>query len=251
MSRIEKLKYNFEVIIYLKQGQVEIPQLPVATDYKDAILILKSDINHQNQAIKYRGDSKVTQMTNILQHSIKLKKVQCENKRLKLQIVDFTERAMDVQLYRVTKQTQEIIQGKHVKKEEDDKKRLDTQTAQLKQNAEKRIEAIKNMQAKLRKEIKEKQMENEQLEHKARVLKHNVEQRMQIEGLKSNTAQSADSDPKKKIKDIANQRKLLDVIKQQEEEIMFLKDELDRLRARTFPSFAHLQNKLDHPDNRI
>lgn len=41
ISRIEKLKYNFEVIIYLKQGQVEIPQLPVATDYKDAILILK------------------------------------------------------------------------------------------------------------------------------------------------------------------------------------------------------------------
>lgn len=25
MTRIEKLKYNFEVIIYLKQGQVEIP----------------------------------------------------------------------------------------------------------------------------------------------------------------------------------------------------------------------------------
>jgi hypothetical protein len=33
-----------------------------------------------------------------------------------------------VQLYRVTKQTQEIIQGKHVKKEEEDKKNLDTQT---------------------------------------------------------------------------------------------------------------------------
>lgn len=25
LIRIEKLKYNFEVIIYLKQGQVEIP----------------------------------------------------------------------------------------------------------------------------------------------------------------------------------------------------------------------------------
>jgi len=42
-----------------------------------------------------------------------------------MQITDFEERAKDVQLYRVTKQTQEIIQGKHVKKEEDDKKRLD------------------------------------------------------------------------------------------------------------------------------
>jgi len=107
------------------------------------------------------------------------------------------------------------------------------------------------MQAKLRKEIKEKIQENEQLESKARQLKHNVEQRMQIEGLKSNTSSNAESDPSKRLKDIANQRKLLDVIKQQEEEIMFLKDELDRLRARTFPSFAHLQNKLDHPDNRI
>lgn len=49
---------------------------------------------------------------------------------------------------------------------------------------------------------------------------------------------------------IANQRRMIDVIKQQEEEIMFLKDELDRLRARTFPSFAHIQNKADYPDER-
>ena len=84
-----------------------------------------------------------------------------ENKRLKLQITDFEERAKDVQLYRVTKQTQEIIQGKHVKKEEDDKKRLDEQIKQLRINAEKRIEAIKSMQGKLKKEIKEKITENE------------------------------------------------------------------------------------------
>ncbi len=71
----------------------------------------------------------------------------------------------------------------------------------------------------------------------------NVDQRQQIEGLKSNTTNNSESDPRKKAKDVANQRKLLDVIKQQEEEIMFLKDELDRLRARTFPSFAHLQSK--------
>jgi len=38
-DRQEKLKFNFEVIVFLKQGQVEVPQLPVATDYKDAILV--------------------------------------------------------------------------------------------------------------------------------------------------------------------------------------------------------------------
>lgn len=38
-DRIQKIKYNFETIIYIKQGWVEVPQLPVATDYKDAILV--------------------------------------------------------------------------------------------------------------------------------------------------------------------------------------------------------------------
>ena len=94
-------------------------------------------------------------------------------------------------------------------------------------------------------------IENEQLESKARQLKHSVEQRMQIEGLKSNTNSNAENLSQKQFQETSQHRKLLDVIKQQEEEIMFLKDELDRLRARTFPSFAHLQNKLDHPDNRI
>ena len=32
------------------------------------------------------------------------------------------------------------------------------------------------------------------------------------------------------------------------EEIEFLRDELDRLRAKTFPSFAHLHNKQEYPD---
>lgn len=39
VERIEKMKHNFEVIVYMKQGLVEVPQLPVATDYKDAILV--------------------------------------------------------------------------------------------------------------------------------------------------------------------------------------------------------------------
>ena len=56
---------------------------------------------------------------------VNLKKVSYQKKRLDLEIKDFEERAKDVQLYRVTKQTQEIIQGKHQKKDEEDKKRLD------------------------------------------------------------------------------------------------------------------------------
>jgi hypothetical protein len=37
------------VIIYLKQGQVEVPQLPVATDYKDAILVQQAVVLEENK----------------------------------------------------------------------------------------------------------------------------------------------------------------------------------------------------------
>ena len=50
-DRIGKLQYNFETIVYLRQGQVEVPQLPVATDYKDAILISKDVIDYENKEI--------------------------------------------------------------------------------------------------------------------------------------------------------------------------------------------------------
>lgn len=75
-----------------------------------------------------------------------------------------------------------------------------------------------------------------------------MDQRKQIMGLKSKTSNDGVADPAKKIKEIAHKRKLMDIVKQQTEEIEFLRDELDRLRARTFPSFAHLHNKPEYPD---
>jgi hypothetical protein len=66
---------------------------------------------------------------------------------------------------------------------------------------------------------------------------------MSIMNLKSNTQTDNENDPKLKIKEIAHKRKLLDILKQQTEEMEVLRDELDRLRAKTFPSFAHLHNK--------
>jgi len=171
-------------------------------------------------------------------------------KRLTLTIEDYKERALDVQLYRVTKKTQEIIQGKFQKKDEEDKRRLESQIKQLEQNSTNRLKTYAAQKKKLKQEIKDKNRENAELESKARDLRIEVDARQQIIDLKSATNTDSAQDPRKRIMAIANQRKMIDVIKQQEEEIMFLKDELDRLRARTFPSFAHIQNKADYPDER-
>jgi len=100
-------------------------------------------------------------MNRISKFKTDLERVKFVKKRLDLEIKDFEERAKDVQLYGVTKQTQEIIQGKHQKKDEEDKKRLENQIKQLEENVMKRIRTINETKQKLKHDIREKRMESE------------------------------------------------------------------------------------------
>jgi hypothetical protein len=49
----------------------------------------------------------------------------------------------------------------------------------------------------------------------------------------------------------ATKRKLVDMVKQQTEDISMLKEELNRIRERTFPSFARIHARVDYPDQDI
>lgn len=85
-NRVEKLKYNFEVVVYIRQGQVEVPQQPVATDYKDAILINKEIIEDENAQIVKRGDKKVDLLEKIADFKTGLKRVKYQKEKLDLEI---------------------------------------------------------------------------------------------------------------------------------------------------------------------
>ena len=51
-----------------------------------------------------------------------------------------------------------------------------------------------------------------------------------------------------KMKSLVTRRKLVDLARAQTDEIEFLRSELDRLRQRTFPSFAHTVDPMQNPD---
>ncbi len=168
-----------------------------------AILIEQNVIEWENEKIKVNGEKKIKEMDAILKHKQELKKIDLEQKKLTLMTKDFKERATDVQLYRVTKQTQEIIQGKHTKRDEEDKKRLEQQIKQLEENTLNRIKAVEKTKQKLKREIREKKAENEQLEQKARQLKLQADDRQSIIALQSKYQAEDASDPQKKCAEIA------------------------------------------------
>lgn len=54
------------------------------------------------------------------------------------------------------------------------------------------------------------------------------------------------------MKRVTMRRRLIDLARLQTEEIDFLRQELDRLRQRTFPSFAHAaRNRLAVPPDEL
>lgn len=70
--------------------------MPVATDYKDAILVKRDVIEEENREIVKRGDAKVRMMNAISEFKTGLKRVRYQKKKLDLEILDFEERAKDV-----------------------------------------------------------------------------------------------------------------------------------------------------------
>lgn len=244
-----KLKYNFELLVYLLQGQVEVEQAPVATDYKDAILIKSKVIEKENEEVVNRGNKNVNKLEQITQFKKKLYHETWKNDKLKLEIKDLIERAIDVQLYKVTKETQDIIKGNMRTKDEDEKKRLEDQINNLQENAKTRIDVVTKKRKKLKKEINEKRKENSELETRARDLQRNVDQRKQIMELRSKgKADEGSQDPLKRFKEVATIRKYKEIVDQQKEEIEFLEDELERFRSKTFPSFANMHARQDYAD---
>lgn len=55
--------YNIEILFGVKQGQVEVPQAPIVTDYSDAALLHRSVVESLNEQVCHLGQLKVDALT--------------------------------------------------------------------------------------------------------------------------------------------------------------------------------------------
>lgn len=62
------MSYNIESLFSMKQGQVEIPQAPVVTDYSDAVLIHRNCVERLNESIIGLGKAKVDALKEIKEY---------------------------------------------------------------------------------------------------------------------------------------------------------------------------------------
>eukprot|EP00163_Fabomonas_tropica_P014758 TRINITY_DN2681_c0_g1_i3.p1 TRINITY_DN2681_c0_g1~~TRINITY_DN2681_c0_g1_i3.p1 ORF type:complete len:1349 (-),score=493.19 TRINITY_DN2681_c0_g1_i3:86-4132(-) len=248
-----KLAANLEKLFHLKQGQVEVEQEAVVTDYGDAVLINRNVVQQLNDRIKELGREKVVYLQQIKDIRKTIHELDWENTKLDMEAEDLLQKTRDFQLLRVTKALQELIKGGGSNRHAAEIAMLEKKSDHSKKVHEDKVMEKKRTLAKLKKLIREKETDNHKLEEHIEHLEVSVSERRNIYELQTHTTGGETEEDKSfnRFRDIVKQRKLMDLAKAQTEEIEFLQEELERLRQATFPSFAVALSQDRNPDQRI
>ena len=131
----------------------------------------------------------------------------------------------------------------------------------LEENTNKRIATLEKKLREISNDIKKKKEENTAFGYKFKSLKEDVEKTEQIIKLDEqieagNEIYGGDEDQQHKANvankslEIAEVSRLKSIVKNYYEEIEYLRAELDKLRARTFPSFLQKPDNVIYPDEK-
>jgi chromosome segregation ATPase len=271
--------FDVDVLLDVKQGQIEVDQSFIVTDYSQAILIRTDAVNKKNATIADCAKEKISLLHNIKELRRGIYALQWEQERLDLAAQDLSQRIRDVQLLRVTKSMQALVKSSDNKVDpnkgkdklsstiqglmdsgEDksrygeqvhaaERTRLERKIEVGRKNAEmKRKERTKQVDG-LERQLRRMQDENAVMDDQIRQLEAEAEERRRIYSAQNLGHESEGL--QRKMKGVRASRKLQELAKAQQLELLALKQELDRLREKTFPSFAvQRKRQFGNPDER-
>merc|ERR1712139_405202 len=145
------------------QGQVEVQQAAVVTDYSDAVVIDKEVVESRNRRILQLGQEKVGTLGTTKEFRKKLNLIHWEHKMLAMQTTDLEERTKDVHMLRVTKGLQSLLKGGEEGRNKADADLLERKIEHLNSTTQQKEQALKKQYAIASHAIKLRKMENSML----------------------------------------------------------------------------------------
>jgi hypothetical protein len=265
---LHDLDENLDVLVSLLQGQDEVDRDAVATDYGEGLLLPLEVIGKFNKRIKELGAEKIGVLTKIKLFRRKINAMDWEAKHQALQAKHYQSYYTDIQLFRVTRDLQKVIvEGEHAFDQKERVEKISARREYLAKEYQERHASLEEQVRTFRRQIHEKQSEKNHLLEQIQTVEGQValsqsikESREQARGGGTAGAATMTSAPTtghtatgkrllsqsmpvnvaamEKMKKVVQRKHLVDMARAQAEEIDFLRQELDRMRQRTFPSFV-------------
>lgn len=246
-----RTSWDASLMVALKQGQDEVYKQGTLRKMPEAMLVKRTVIERENVAIRGKGADKKAVLSKIIDFRKSINVMEWEHKYMDETVHNQNEHYTDLHMLRVKRSLQEFLKGNTKDKNKKEMAQLERKLKYM-QNAIK--EKQQNMQKKLRRherQLNEKLQEQKKLEEQQKTIAQRV---VQLEAVnRTRVSQEGKVEQaKNRMKSIVTRRKLIDLARAQTDEIDFLRQELDRIRQRTFPSFAHSRraelSRMGNPD---
>lgn len=227
--------YNLECLFEFKQGQVEVPQAPIVTNYNDAVLVHRSVVENLNEQVKHLGQLKVEALTEMKDYRKGIHALEWENKMHDFQAEDLIIRSRDIQLLRVTKEMQEYLRNGDNHKQASEVSNLEKISEHSQKAHLHHIQEKQNVIDKIKLKRRKKMKENDTMKAQINELSHSVQERFKVQEAK--LSRKPEKTQQDVHKELFTRRRLVDLAKSQAQDIAILREELERLRLRTYPAF--------------
>ena len=253
INQEEQLKQQEEMQLY------ELLKHTSGVPVENSMLIDRELINDLNKELqKYYKMKMESEKTN-KDHTQMKQYLTLENELLQVLTMDITLKMKYLKLTRVTKKIQEVVTGKEEINQAQIAKLYEDKKRNLEENTSKRIATLDKKYREINNDIKKKVEENHQFNIKLNYLKDDVVKTQQIIDLDEDVERTDEAGYGEEHKpggvsnkslEIAEVSKLKSIVKNYYEEIEYLRAELDKLRARTFPSFLQKPDNVIYPDEK-
>jgi hypothetical protein len=246
-KQLANVSESTPLLVHIKQGQDETSGEDIFSSSQDALLVSRSSVESLNEVILLHGKEQVGILGKIKNFRKNINLMEWEHTSLELQMKDMEERYTDIQLLRVTKELQDLFHnGDTSEKQKKEAALLEAKLVHLRKHHQANLMKLERTNSKLLHQLKERQKENERFSEQVQQLEIQVQIREDILASRKSaslrtatgTLSDAQDTSSSKLKAIMVRRKLVNLAKAQTDEIEFLRQELDKMRKKTFPSFA-------------
>ncbi len=233
-----------EILVSIRYGQNEVPDESQA-DYHSTSLVPINLINRTNKQISSLGKEKIQNLKKLKNSSKILNHMKWNDEVLDMKLNHCKDLYVDFQLLRLNTQVKMLIAGTNGDEEALKNKKLqETRSERQKTICEQKINKIKKQEKQLQQVIEERNSENLRLEVEIENLQKSIDHK---EKSRENVIKtSAES----KMAKIAHHKQLQTQAQLQAQELQRLRTEVDKMRLKTFPSFAPKNWQNCHGDER-
>ncbi|XP_074089862.1 cilia- and flagella-associated protein 43-like isoform X4 [Macrotis lagotis] len=231
---------NLTIQFLLKQGQVEVENFHFKFDFSDTIIISRNIIEDLNNTIRTQAQRKIAHMVENKNYHKGIFQIEWEHKKMVMEMEDLNQKAWDIQSLFFSKAHQRYLKEQNYDIMLGSQILLMEQTiAAIDKAHKKNVDIKKQILEKLRKINSQKDSANFTLscllyeELVANTERKNICQSL---GFKLTYEKMF----KERYEAAIQQQRLIDISKQQYEEISILQAEVERLRMKTFPALIHM-----------